>query len=138
MLVARVIVGIMGLLAAVYGGLMATNLFTDRLYLVGCLILAVALTIASLSAWFACLGHVPEHRAKIEFTLSAGLIVGTIAFVAGYYGSFILWPSSTLGPLLGFFGTGPAGFVLGCIGGSIWTTLCRQRVVLGNGLPTQR
>jgi hypothetical protein len=67
--------------------------------------LAVALTIASLSAWFACLGHVPEQRAKVKFTLSAGLIVRAITFVAGYYGSFVLWPASTLGPLLGFFVT---------------------------------
>lgn len=53
-------------------------------------------------------------------------IVGGISFAAGFFGPIILQPDSPQGPMLGIFFTGPAGFVLGLIGGAI-TGLIRRR-----------
>jgi hypothetical protein len=49
----------------------------------------------------------------------AGL-VGGIGFLGGYVGPMILAPDANQGPLLGIFITGPAGFVIGAIGGALW------------------
>jgi hypothetical protein len=57
-----------------------------------------------------------------------GVVTGSIAFVPGFVGPLI-FSSSNLGPLLGIFITGPAGFVLGSIGGFVWTRFLARRVV---------
>jgi hypothetical protein len=48
-----------------------------------------------------------------------GLIVGSISFAAGFFGPILLRPDSPQGPMLGIFFTGPAGFIIGLIGGAI-------------------
>jgi hypothetical protein len=48
-----------------------------------------------------------------------GAIIGAIGFLAGVIGPILLSPSSNQGPLLGFFITGPLGFVVGVIFGWI-------------------
>ena len=55
--------------------------------------------------------------------MSGAMIVGGIGFVLGFVGPIILAPDANQGPLLGIFITGPAGVVLGAIGGFIywWT-----------------
>jgi hypothetical protein len=50
--------------------------------------------------------------------LRGGCLIGGIGFAVGYGGPLYCWPESNLGPLLGIFVTGPAGFVLGCLGGA--------------------
>ena len=57
-------------------------------------------------------------------TLLIGLMVGVVAFLAGFIGPLILYPQSNQGALLGIFVSGPAGFILGCVGGFMW---CRLR-----------
>jgi hypothetical protein len=51
--------------------------------------------------------------------LIGALVVGGISFAAGFFGPMIFSPQSNQGPMLGIFITGPAGFVVGLIGGGI-------------------
>lgn len=51
--------------------------------------------------------------------LRGGCLIGGICFAVGYVGPLYWWPESNLGPLLGIFVTGPAGFVLGCLAGAL-------------------
>jgi hypothetical protein len=72
-------------------------------------------TVALLCGWFALRSHRPESRRHIELTMRGGLIVGGIAFAAGFIGPIIFQPKANQGPLLGIFVTGPMGFVLGAV-----------------------
>ena len=85
------------------------------------MIQALLLTGAAFLLWFAALGNQPSERTKLARTLQIGAVVGGIAFVAGFVGPLLFSPGSNQGPLLGIFITGPAGFILGCIGGLVWT-----------------
>ena len=59
-------------------------------------------------------------------TVSTGAVVtGAIAFCAGFFGPMVLAPQSNQGPLLGLFITGPAGFVLGGVGGGLYWAVRR-------------
>lgn len=53
------------------------------------------------------------------YAVLGGLIVGSISFAAGFFGPILLQPDSPQGPMLGIFFTGPAGFIVGLIGGAI-------------------
>jgi hypothetical protein len=55
----------------------------------------------------------------LKFTLLGGIIVGGIGFVAGFVGPIIFTPKSNQGPLLGIFITGPLGFIVGALAGSL-------------------
>lgn len=90
------------------------------------MIQALLLTGAAFLLWFAALGNQPSERTKLARTLQIGAVVGGIAFVAGFFGPLLFSPGSNQGPLLGIFITGPAGFVLGCIGGLVWTKFCSK------------
>jgi len=87
------------------------------------MIQALLLTGAAFLLWFAALGNQSSERTKLARTLQIGAVVGGIALVAGFFGPLLFSPGSNQGPLLGIFITGPAGFVLGCIGGLVWTKL---------------
>jgi hypothetical protein len=84
------------------------------------MIQAFLLTAALFLLWFAALGNRSSERDKLARTLMIGLVTGAIAFVPGFVGPLV-FSSSNLGPLLGIFITGPAGFVLGSVGGFVWT-----------------
>ena len=58
--------------------------------------------------------------------LIGAVVVGGIAFAIGFFGPMVLLPDSPQGPMLGIFVTGPAGFVVGLIGGLI-VGLARRR-----------
>ncbi len=47
------------------------------------------------------------------------VVVGAVAFAAGFFGPIVFAPDANQGPLLGIFITGPAGFVAGALYG-IW------------------
>lgn len=53
------------------------------------------------------------------YAVLGGLIVGSISFAAGFFGPILLRPDSPQGPMLGIFFAGPAGFIIGLIGGAI-------------------
>ena len=55
------------------------------------------------------------------------LVVGAIGFVGGFFGPMIFAPGANQGPMLGIFITGPAGVILGAIGGLIYGLVRRKR-----------
>jgi hypothetical protein len=59
-------------------------------------------------------------------TLGGAFMVGGVAFVAGFFVPMIFTPEANQGPLLGLLITGPLGFVLGGVGGCVWS-LARGR-----------
>lgn len=58
-----------------------------------------------------------------------GLIVGGVAFSAGFFGPIIFSPESNQGPLLGIFITGPIGFLLGLLAGYIYWRIKKRTLV---------
>jgi hypothetical protein len=64
-----------------------------------------------------------------DAALLAGLVVGVVSFLAGFVGPIILRPDSNQGPLLGIFITGPVGFVLGGLGGFVWSRMAGQNTL---------
>ncbi len=55
----------------------------------------------------------------LESAAAGALLVGGIAFCAGFFGPIIFAPDANQGPLLGLFITGPLGVVAGAIGGCV-------------------
>jgi len=51
--------------------------------------------------------------------LQGALILGTIGFIAGFFGPIVFAPDANQGPLLGIFYTGPLGLVLGAVAGAV-------------------
>ena len=54
-------------------------------------------------------------------------MLGGIGFSLGFFGPMILRPESNQGPMLGIFITGPAGAVLGAIGGAIFAAMRKPK-----------
>ncbi len=52
-------------------------------------------------------------RGVVRRALGPAVVVGGIAFAAGFLGPMLLAPGANQGPLLGIFITGPAGFLVG-------------------------
>lgn len=87
----------------------------------GSLLLGVA---AGAAAW-RLLGRAPGGLLR-SVALGA-LITGAVGFAGGFFGPLLLTPGSNQGPLLGLLFTGPAGFVLGAVGGAAVWLLRRRR-----------
>jgi hypothetical protein len=47
-------------------------------------------------------------------------IVGGIGFALGFFGPMIVTPGANQGPMLGLFVTGPAGALIGALGGLVY------------------
>jgi len=115
-------------IAAALLGIAAAALAANSMIVVGfdrfsVMLQATLLTAAVFFLWFAALAHSPAELDKLARTLLIGLVAGVICIVPGFVGPLIFTPENNLGPLLGIFITGPAGFILGCIGGFVWTRL---------------
>lgn len=52
--------------------------------------------------------------------LLGAILIGAAAFAAGFWGPLVFTPEANQGPLLGFFVTGPAGFVAGGLLGAAY------------------
>jgi hypothetical protein len=63
-------------------------------------------------------GIVP--KSLIATTAYGAIILGSIGFVAGFFGPMIFAPEANQGPLLGIFYTGPIGVMLGAICGFLY------------------
>lgn len=61
----------------------------------------------------------------LRSAMRGGCLLGLIGFAAGFFGPMILTPEANQGPMLGIFITGPAGFVIGLIGGAVSDLLRR-------------
>ena len=59
--------------------------------------------------------------------LRTAMIVGGVAFAAGFFGPILLAPDANQGPLLGIFITGPLGFAVGLAWG-VWREIRRAAV----------
>lgn len=57
---------------------------------------------------------------------AGAVTLGTIGFVAGFFGPMIFAPEANQGPMLGIFITGPGGVIVGAIAGALYG-LKRQR-----------
>jgi hypothetical protein len=68
----------------------------------------------------------PGGRGIVTAALLPALVVGGISFAIGFFGPIMWAPEANQGPLLGIFITGPAGFVLGLVGGIAWEWRRRQ------------
>ena len=51
---------------------------------------------------------------------TAAVVTSGVGFCLGFFGPMLLAPQANQGPLLGIFITGPAGFVLGGVGGGLY------------------
>ena len=56
-------------------------------------------------------------RTLVSSVLCGALVLGAMGFAAGFFGPMILAPDANQGPLLGLFITGPAGTMIGAVGG---------------------
>ena len=118
MLVARIIAGIIGALALVK----ALPLLAIWYYRWDPIAIGSVFLIAGLFAlWFAVFGDDEEERGHMKRTLLIGVVIGAVCFAAGFFGPLIFRLESNQGPLLGFFITGPAGFVAACLGVFVWS-----------------
>jgi hypothetical protein len=99
---ARIAAGIAAIIPASYSFLAFPNWFVV-------LPLASA-TLAGLGWWFAFRGNNALSLARMKCAGIGGLVLGAVAFIPGYFGPLIFAPNNNLGPLLGIFITGPAGF----------------------------
>jgi hypothetical protein len=124
LIVARIVIGIIGLAAA-------SQFFRFAVYLVWGAVegrsdplliffLAFLGPIMFLALWFAFFGADAAERARMGLTLKIAAAVGVIGFLGGFILPMILTPEANQGPMMGIFLTGPAGLALGCIGGFIW------------------
>jgi hypothetical protein len=85
--------------------------------IVGSLAALVVAALGARRAW-----RVSEHGPDSAFgaAVMGAAILGGIGFAAGFFGPMIFAPQANQGPLLGIFITGPAGVVLGAIGGYLY------------------
>ena len=120
LLIGRIAAGLIGVVPVYLAYLSVVRTGHD---LISTMIQAILIVIAFYLLWYAVLGHLPSERAKLARTLVIALIIGAIGLVGGYVGPLIVTPGANQGPLLGIFITGPIGFVLGSIGGFIWTRI---------------
>ncbi len=77
-----------------------------------------------------------ERAPVLAYALAAGVGVGAVGFLAGFFLPLLLSPEANQGPLLGIFITGPGGalvgFVLGAVAGLLH--LERKRFFVATGV----
>lgn len=56
---------------------------------------------------------------RVRRAMRPALLLGAIGFAAGFFGPMILRPGANQGPMLGIFITGPGGFLLGLLYGTV-------------------
>jgi len=90
------------------------------------IVLSTSGTAAVMCWWYALRGQNTESRAVMRLGCLGGLVVGGVAFLAGFVGPILLMPGANQGPLFGIFVTGPLGCVVGTAGGVIAAKLKRR------------
>jgi len=76
-----------------------------------------ALAVATVALWFAVRAYSGVDNVRWRRTVRMALIVGLAGLLVGYVVPIVFMPDANLGPLIGIFGTGPAGFALGALAG---------------------
>ncbi len=82
--------------------------------------MAGSLACALLAGWSVWRMMGSAQRGTLASMCLGAILAGAISFAAGFLGPIIFSPDANQGPLLGIFITGPAGLVLGGIGGLIY------------------
>jgi hypothetical protein len=77
------------------------------------------LTVSVLCLWSGVSGDQAASRASIEASWRVGWMVGGVGLAIGFVGPLVIYPKSSLGPLLGILLTGPLGFVVGVLGSGV-------------------
>ena len=126
----RILVGTIGLLIAGHQIYVVYRYFTGPYDWFTYSFNAAIITLGLLALWYALAG--PQDLDRIGRTLLVGLLVGAVGLVAGIaYGGIVLPLSGrrpgNLYPLIGILTTGPAGFVLGCLGAFLWHKILLRR-----------
>jgi len=80
----------------------------------------LSLLFAFAIAWFVWRQTATMHHGLWSSIATGAITIGSIAFVAGFFGPILLTPDANQGPLLGLFITGPLGLVIGAIAGAGW------------------
>ena len=125
----RLLAGAGALLFTAFAVRSVFNLLTSEradLLFYGFFIVIISMA-AAMCWWFVLRGHIAESRAVMGAGCLSGLVVGGVAFLAGFIGPILLTPEANQGPLLGIFFTGPLGFVVGTAGGVIVAKLRRRK-----------
>ena len=115
----RIIAGFVGLFLTAFPLMVLRHQIQTGFDLLGAILGSTFSTAAAMCWWFALRGQLAESRAAMICSVLGGAILGGISFAAGFFGPIILTPDSNQGPLLGIFITGPIGFVLGVLLGTI-------------------
>lgn len=55
------------------------------------------------------------------------MVIGAIGFIGGFFGPMVFAPDANQGPLLGILITGPAGVLIGAIGGLVHWLVQRKQ-----------
>ena len=84
------------------------------------LICAIA---AGIQVW-KLLGDGAKHVA--HYAALGAVVCGGVGFVGGFFGPMIFAPGANQGPLLGLFITGPLGFLLGGVAGTLYGLVKRR------------
>ena len=100
-----------------FGGALLLDRVPERFYWVT---LVLSLGIALLAEWYVWKHTRQRPVGLVEPMLLGALVVGGIAFCAGFFGPLIITPKANQGPMLGLFITGPLGFLIGAVAGVIY------------------
>lgn len=115
--VARIIIAILVFLTAtVFLNLLTSFLLSDATIMFGYLITYPLAFLAARFVWV----RLEEGGGLFASIALWSCVIGAIGFMGGFVGPMIFAPGANQGPMLGIFITGPAGFVLGALGGAIW------------------
>ncbi|MEX2352684.1 MAG: multidrug ABC transporter permease [Gammaproteobacteria bacterium] len=86
----------------------------------------VSVPVALFAGWYTWYSQQGEKKGVITAVVSGAVVVGSIAFAAGFFGPMIFAPGANQGPLLGIFITGPLGLIVGAVGGLIYWLRANQ------------
>ncbi len=116
----RVLAGIFAIPSSVFALMILARYARGSFDWLSLIILAASMALAFLCGWIAAAAHLPSSRKRIACALVGGAGIGGPSFAAGFFGPMFLSPESNQGPMLGIFITGPVGFTVGVVAGTIY------------------
>ena len=93
----------------------------------GALAEIISVLVALIAAYFIWPEKGSAESGPFTAAACGAILLGSLAFVGGFFGPLILAPGANQGPLLGIFITGPLGFLVGGVVGVVWWRLSRRQ-----------